>query len=268
MIIGSKSFDFDKNTYIMGIINVTPDSFYDGGKLNTADSTLKAALRMEEEGADIIDIGGESTRPGYAEISAAEEMERVIPVIEKIRKETDIPVSIDTYKAVVAEEALLAGADIVNDIWGLKGDLNMADVISRNDAQCCIMHNRKSNIYGNFLDDVLSDLKESVNLAKNAGIKKDKIIIDPGIGFAKNYEQNLLIIKNLDILKELDMPVLFAASRKSVIGLALDLPVTDRLEGTLALTAYAALKGAGIVRVHDVAENVRVIKMIKAVMGA
>lgn len=265
MIIGGRIFDFDKSTYVMGILNVTPDSFSDGGRWKTKDRAVEAAVRMAEEGADIIDIGGESTRPGYTQISVEEEVDRVVPVIERIKRETDIPVSIDTYKSGVARAALSAGADFVNDIWGLKYEPCMADVIAKYKVPCCIMHNRKNTVYTDFLQDVIRDLQESLQIAKTAGIASDKIIIDPGIGFAKSCEQNLLLIKKLDTLKELGMPILLAASRKSVIGLTLDLPIEDRLEGTLATTIYGALNGAGIVRVHDVKENVRALRMLKAI---
>ncbi len=265
MIIGGRTFDFDRCTYVMGILNVTPDSFSDGGRCNTVDKALRTALKMAEEGADIIDIGGESTRPGYTRISDDEEMERVIPVIERIKKETDMPVSIDTYKAKVARAALMAGADLVNDIWGLKNDPLMAGIIAEYNAPCCLMHNRTDTEYKDFLQDVKADLQESLQLAEVAGIDKDRIIIDPGIGFAKNYEQNLLMIKNLSILKELGYPILLAASRKSVIGLTLDLPVKERIEGTLAINVYGALNGAGMVRVHDVKENVRALRMLRAI---
>lgn len=266
MIIGGRTFDFDKRIYVMGILNVTPDSFSDGGRWNSVDRALRAAVRMAEEGADIIDIGGESTRPGYTKISVEEEIDRVVPVIERIKRETDIPVSIDTYKSKVARAALSAGADLVNDIWGLKYESCMADVIAKYKVPCCIMHNRKDTDYTDFLQDVITDLQESLHIAKTAGITNDKIIIDPGIGFAKSYEQNLLLIKKLDALKELGLPIMLAASRKSVIGLTLDLPTEERLEGTLATTIYGALKGAGIVRVHDVKANVRALRMLQAIM--
>lgn len=265
MIIGGRTFDFDRYTYVMGILNVTPDSFSDGGRWNTEDKALLMALKMAEEGADIIDVGGESTRPGYTKISDDEEISRVVPVIERIKKETDIPVSIDTYKSGVARAALEAGADLVNDIWGLKYDSCMAKVIAEHKVPCCIMHNRKDTDYTDFLQDVKADLQESLQIAEAMGITDDKIIIDPGIGFAKSYEQNLLMIKNLSILKELGYPILLAASRKSVIGLTLDLPVDERLEGTLAITVYGALNGAGMVRVHDVKENVRALHMLRAI---
>lgn len=265
MIIGGRTFDFDRYTYVMGILNVTPDSFSDGGRWNTEDKALLMALKMAEEGADIIDVGGESTRPGYTKILDDEEISRVVPVIERIKKETDIPVSIDTYKSGVARAALEAGADLVNDIWGLKYDSCMAKVIAEHKVPCCIMHNRKDTDYTDFLQDVKADLQESLQIAEAMGITDDKIIIDPGIGFAKSYEQNLLMIKNLSILKELGYPILLAASRKSVIGLTLDLPVDERLEGTLAITVYGALNGAGMVRVHDVKENVRALHMLRAI---
>ena len=266
MRIGAREFDFERKTYVMGILNVTPDSFSDGGRWNCADAALKKALIMQEEGADIIDIGGESTRPGYTAVSVEEEIERVAPVIERIRRETDIPLSIDTYKSQVAEAAVAAGADMVNDIWGLKKDSHMAEIISAKKVPCCLMHNRENTDYTDFLKDVEADLRESLQLAKNAGIMRDKIIIDPGIGFAKNYKQNLLMIKKLDILKAFELPILLAASRKSVIGLTLGLPTEERLEGTLATTIYGVQKGAAIVRVHDVKENVRALRMLEAIM--
>lgn len=265
MIIGEKEFDFDKRTYVMGILNVTPDSFSDGGRWNSTDRAFDAAVQMVKEGADIIDIGGESTRPGYTKISGKEEIDRVLPVIERIKKEMDIPVSIDTYKADVARAAIAAGADFVNDIWGLRYDPCMAEVIAESNVPCCIMHNRKNTDYTDFLQDVINDLQDSLMIAKTAGIAENKIIIDPGIGFAKSYEQNLLLIQKLDVLKSLNFPILLAASRKSVIGLALDVPVNDRTEGTIVTTVYGALKGAGIVRVHDVKENVRALRMLKAI---
>lgn len=265
MIIGEKEFDFDRNTYVMGILNVTPDSFSDGGRWNLPDAAFEAAVRMVKEGADIIDIGGESTRPGYTRISCEEEIDRVLPVIERIKKELNVPVSIDTYKSEVARAAIAAGADFVNDIWGLKYDFCMAEVIAKGNVPCCIMHNRKNTDYTDFLQDVISDLQDSLTIARTFGIADDKIIIDPGIGFAKSYEQNLLLIQRLDVLKRLNLPILLAASRKSVIGLTLDLPTDERMEGTLVTTVYGALKGAGMVRVHDVKENVRALRMLKAI---
>lgn len=266
MRIGTREFDTEHGTYLMGILNVTPDSFSDGGKYNRMDEALKHAGQMIADGADILDIGGESTRPGYRPVSGQEEMERVIPVIERIRQEFDIPVSVDTYKSKVAEEALKAGADLVNDIWGLKRDPKMGFVIAKYQAPCCLMHNRQEIKYENFLEDFIEDLQESVRLAEEAGIAKDKIILDPGVGFAKTYEMNLEIIRRLEIMHRLGYPILLGASRKSVIGLTLDLSSLEREEGTLVTTVFAVLKGCAFVRVHDVKKNRRAIQMTEALL--
>lgn len=201
MIIGNK--EFGNHTYVMGILNVTPDSFSDGGKFNNIDSALKHTEQLINDGADVIDVGGESTRPNYTKISDEEEIERVVPVIEKIKADFDVPVSIDTYKSKVAAAAVGAGADLVNDIWGLKYDKNMAEVIAKSGAACCLMHNRERAEYNSFVEDVLDDLRETIAIAKKAGIADDKIILDPGVGFAKSYEQNLIITNNVDRLNEL-----------------------------------------------------------------
>ena len=268
MKIGNREFDVKNKTYIMGILNVTPDSFSDGGKWNDMDHALKHTEAMIAEGADILDIGGESTRPGHTPVGAQEEIERILPVIEAVKGRFDIPISVDTYKGCVAEEALKHGADLINDIWGLKYDPEMAPVIARYQAPCCLMHNRKNTDYHDFMKDVLMDLENSLELAKNAGISYDKIMIDPGVGFAKSYEQNLTVIKNVSELHSLGLPVLMAASRKSVVGLTLDLPVTERVEGTLVTTMFGVQKGCMFVRVHDVKENVRTIKMCEAILNS
>ena len=210
MIIGGKNFDTANHTYIMGILNVTPDSFSDGGKFNGMDAAIAHAHRMVEEGVDIIDVGGESTRPGHIQITDEEEIARVTPIIEVLKKEFDVPVSIDTYKSHVAEAALQAGADLVNDIWGLKYDKKMASVIAKYQAACCLMHNREKAEYQDFLKDFMDDMKECVRLAKAAGIEDDKIILDPGVGFGKTYEMNLEIIDKMEILNELGDPWLIA----------------------------------------------------------
>lgn len=267
MRIGTHEFNVAENTYIMGILNVTPDSFSDGGKYHGVDAALKRAEQMKHEGAAILDIGGESTRPGYTPVSEEEEMERVLPVIEAVKQRLDIPVSVDTYKSVVAEAAIQAGADLINDIWGLKADVRMAELIAKNDVACCLMHNRSNTIYGNFVEDMLTDLKECIALAHKAGISDDKIILDPGVGFAKDYEQNLEVLCNLRRVKSLGYPVLLGASRKSVIGLTLDLPSEKRLEGTLVTTVAAVEQGCGFVRVHDIKENYRAIQMAQAIYG-
>lgn len=269
MRIGTREFDLNNRTYVMGILNVTPDSFSDGGSFHTLDAALKRTEQMILEGADIIDVGGESTRPGYVQISDEEEIERTVPVIERIRNHFDIPISIDTYKSKVAKAALEAGADLVNDIWGLKYDAALAGIIAGAGVACCLMHNRsqvQEHPYQNFMEDLLSDLRETVSIAKKAGIAEDKIILDPGVGFAKTYENNLEVIRCLEQLKVLGYPVLLGASRKSVIGLALELPTEERLEGTLVTTVFAVMKRCAFVRVHDVKENVRAVRMAEAIL--
>lgn len=267
MKIGNKEFEIGNHTYIMGILNVTPDSFSDGGKFNTMDAALKQAERMILEGADIIDIGGESTRPGYTLLSDEEEIARVVPAIEAVKKQFDIPVSVDTYKGNVAKAAISAGADLINDIWGLKYDNIMAGVIAESGLPCCLMHNRKEPDYKDFMQDMLSDLYETVQIAEKAGIADDKIILDPGVGFGKTYENNLEVINKLEQMHALGYPVLLGTSRKSVIGLTLDLPVDERVEGTLVTTVMGVMKKCSFVRVHDVKENKRAIAMTEAILA-
>ena len=266
MRIGSRDFATTGHTYIMGILNVTPDSFSDGGKFNQIDAALKHAEEMIRDGADVIDIGGESTRPGYTKISDEEEIDRVVPVIEAVKKEFEIPISVDTYKSRVAEAAAQAGADLINDIWGLKYDPHMAEVIAKSGLACCLMHNRDNTEYRNFMEDVKQDLRETIVLAKAAKIADDKIILDPGVGFAKSYENNLEVIRRLKELNELKYPVLLGTSRKSVIGLTLDLPAAERVEGTIVTTVMAVEAGCMFVRVHDVKENHRAIQMAEAIL--
>ena len=266
MKIGNQIFDTDNHCYIMGILNVTPDSFSDGGRFDQLDAALKHTEQMIEEGADVIDVGGESTRPGHQQITDEEEIARVTPVIEAVKKNYDVPVSIDTYKSAVAEAALQAGADLVNDIWGFKYDPKMADVTAKYGAACCLMHNRKEAVYENYLQDVMDDMKECLALADKAGVTRDKILLDPGVGFAKSLEQNLQITNHVDLLKALGCPVLLGTSRKSMIGLSLDLPVDQRVEGTLATTVLGVMKGCSFVRVHDIKENKRVIRMTEAIL--
>lgn len=267
MIIGNRVFDAEHRTYIMGILNVTPDSFSDGGKFNQMDAALYHAEEMIRDGADIVDVGGESTRPGHTVISDDEEISRVAPVIEAIKSRFDIPVSIDTYKGKVTEAALKAGADLVNDIWGFKFDHKVADLTAQYGAACCLMHNRSEPTYQDYLNDVVSDLKECVRIAKDVGISDDKIILDPGVGFGKTYQMNLEIINHVDVLHSLGFPILLGTSRKSVIGQTLNLPTDQRVEGTLATTVVGVLKGCAFVRVHDIKENKRVIQMTEAIMG-
>lgn len=266
MQIGKRQFDIKNHTYVMGILNVTPDSFSDGNQWNVPDKALKRVDEMLAEGMDILDIGGESTRPGYTQISVQEEIERVVPVIEAVKSRFDVPVSLDTYKADVAKAGIQAGADLINDIWGLKYDAEMAKVIAEGNVACCLMHNRKEAEYKNLLKDMQKDLRESLKRAEAAGIAKDKIILDPGIGFAKSYADNLEVLKACGEFRILGYPLLLGCSRKSVIGYALDLPVEERLEGTLATTVMAVLQGYSFVRVHDIKENVRAIRMTEAVL--
>lgn len=267
MKIGNKEFDLKNHAYVMGILNVTPDSFSDGGKWNDKGWAMRHTQEMIEQGATIIDIGGESTRPGYTLISDEEEISRVVPMIEMVKKNFDVPVSIDTYKSRVAEAALDAGADLVNDIWGLKYDPDLAGVIARKNAPCCLMHNRKEPDYTDFIADFLKDMQETIDIAKKAGIADENIILDPGVGFGKTYENNLEIINKLECMHALGYPILLGTSRKSVIGLTLDLPADQRMEGTVATTVIGVMKGVAFVRVHDVKENYRALKMTEAILG-
>ena len=265
MIIGNKDFDVKNNTYVMGILNVTPDSFSDGGKWNNVDKAVAHAVKMAEEGAAIIDVGGESTRPGYTQITDDEEISRVVPVISAIKKQLNIPISVDTYKSKVAKAALDAGADLVNDVWGFKYDKDMAKVVVEYNATCCLMHNKDKIEYKDFINDMISETLECADIALNSGVKKENIILDPGVGFGKTYEMNLLAIKHLDKLCQAGYPVLLGCSKKSVIGNTLDLPINERLEGTLVTTVMAVLSGCAFVRVHDVKENIRAVKMAQAI---
>lgn len=268
MDIGNRQFDTAHHTYIMGILNVTPDSFSDGGEYADTDAALFRAEQMLKEGADIIDIGGESTRPGHKQISCEEEIARTAPVIERIRREFDPVISIDTYKSQVAQAAIEAGADMLNDIWGFRYDTRMAKLAVKHKKTCCLMHNRQTPVYPEgFLPGVLTDLQTSLEIAAQAGVPKENIMLDPGVGFGKTYEMNLEVMRKIREIKAFGYPVLLAASRKSVIGLTLDLPVDARLEGTLATTVYGVMQGCAFVRVHDIAENKRAIQMTEAILG-
>ena len=268
MRIGNKIFATGSGCCIMGILNVTPDSFSDGGKWASMDNALRRTEEMISEGMDILDIGGESTRPGHTQISDEEETERVAPVITAVKERFDVPVSLDTYKHKVARAGLQAGADMINDIWGLKYDSGeMAQLLAEFGCPCCLMHNRQDMDYGVFFSDVISDMRETLKIAENAGISREKIIVDPGVGFAKTVEHNLEMIDRLDEFgRALGLPVLLGASRKSVIGKTLDLPADQRIEGTLALSCIGVMKGASFLRVHDVKENLRAVRMTEAVM--
>ncbi|MFI8495099.1 dihydropteroate synthase [Peribacillus butanolivorans] len=264
---GSFELDYSKKTLIMGILNVTPDSFSDGGKYNRVDAALKHAEQMVKDGADVLDIGGESTRPNYERISDEEEIERVAPIIEAISRNIQVPISIDTYKSRVAEEAVKAGAHILNDIWGAKADTMMASVAAKYQVPIILMHNRDKMDYRHFVRDVLQDLFESITIVKKAGVQDENIILDPGIGFAKDLKLNLEMMRNLDKLVSLGYPVLLATSRKSMIGHVLDLPPSERVEGTAATICNGIQQGCQMVRVHDVKELARTAKMMDALLG-
>ena len=254
----SQALALGRETYLLGILNLTPDSFSDGGEFVDLDLAVRHFHQMVYEGAVIIDIGGESTRPGYVPISADEEIERVVPFIEKIRPHTEALISIDTSKSAVAEAALRAGADIVNDVWGAQRDPFMAEVIARHDAGCILMHNRPSEEAnsGDVIEAIRAFFEESVALVKSAGVREDAIILDPGLGFGKSYEENWAVLRRLGELSDLGYPLLIGASRKSMIAKLLDLSgAKERLNGTLATTALAIQAGADFIRVHDVREN-------------
>ena len=265
MRIGQRDFRTKGHAYVMGILNITPDSFSDGGKYNELDQALYHVEQMITDGMDIVDVGGESTRPGYTQISVQEEIDRVAPVIEAIKSRFNVPISLDTYKSEVAKAGIAAGVDMINDIWGLKYDENMAQVIAESGLPCCLAHNRKDTKYTNLIEEMFWDLEASLELANSKGIAYDKIILDPGIGYGKSYENNLEIIDNLQKFHSLGYPLLLGASRKSVVGMGLDLPVNERVEGTLVTTVYAVQRGVMFVRVHDVKENARAVKMTEAI---
>lgn len=264
---GKYTLNLGTKTYIMGILNVTPDSFSDGGKFNELDVAIKHAKEMVEQGADILDIGGESTRPGHTVISVEEELGRIVPVIERLVKEVEAPISVDTYKSEVAEGALKAGAHMINDIWGLQRDENMASVIAKYNVPVTIMHNQDGTEYKNdIMEEIFRFLKKSINIALEAGVKPENIILDPGIGFGKTPGQNMEVMNRLDELNYLGYPVLLGTSRKSMIGKILDLPSEQRVEGTVATSVMGTIKGIDIVRVHDVVENYRALKVTDAIV--
>lgn len=259
-------FDYGKRTYIMGILNVTPDSFSDGGDFENVEAAVEHAKEMINEGADIIDLGGESTRPGHNYVDIKEEIRRIVPVVKRLKEEIDIPISVDTYKSEVAEEALKLGVEMINDIWGLRKDNNMAKVIGEYNAKVCIMHNQEGTEYSKDIMESIKDfLRESISIAIEAGIKKENIVLDPGIGFGKTFEQNLEVLDRLSELQELGYPILLGTSRKSVIGNVLNVEPKKRIEGTIATTVLGIKSGIDIVRVHDVAQNLNAAKMADAI---
>ena len=276
MIIGSKNFHLNNgHSYIMGILNVTPDSFSDGGKYSNIDAALKQAQQMVEDGADIIDIGGESTRPGYTQISVEEELGRILPVIEKLKVNFDTPISVDTYKWNVADVVLNAGADMINDIWGLDypedPEHEMAKVCAKYDVPVCVMHNNSEKLdcvnAEEFNNIFIPQLQNRINIAREARIRDENIILDPGVGFAKGLNENkwsILAIKNL---KDLGYPVLLGISNKSIIGNISNLPVGERTEGTIALNVLGRTYGSDFFRVHDVRSNKRALEIADAIMN-
>ena len=255
-----------RRTYVMGIINVTPDSFSGDGLGSDVPAIADLARRFQDEGADILDVGAESTRPGHDPITADEEFKRLLPALEAVAGAVNLPISVDTYKAPVAREALRGGACIVNDIWGLKADPHLAEVAAEAGAALVMMHNQKGTQYADLVRDVLASLEASVAAALNAGVAKENIVIDPGIGFGKNPDQNIEVLQNLERFKSLGCPLLVGTSRKSTLGLLLELPADQRLEGTAATVALAIAGGADIVRVHDVKEMVRVGRVTDAIV--
>jgi dihydropteroate synthase len=258
--------DIDGRTLVMGVVNTTPDSFSGDGVTGTA-AAIDLGVIMAAEGAAIIDVGGESTRPNSVAISTEEELARVLPVVRELASRLDIPVSIDTRKAAVAEQALAAGASVVNDIWGLRGDAGMAAVVAGSDAALVTMHNRNGIVEGDVVADVAAGLRQSLAVAEEAGISLDRVIIDPGLGFAKTPAQNLEVLRRLGELRGMARPIMVGASRKSTIGFLLDgAPPDQRLEGSLALAVLAAARGASIVRAHDVAATVRALRVADAVI--
>ena len=271
MTIRDRAFRWGSRTYVMGVLNVTPDSFSGDGLGSDTDAAVEQALRFQADGADIIDIGGESTRPasiytGAGPITADEELRRVIPVIEALAGALHIPISIDTYKAEIAREALRAGAAMVNDVWGLRRDPDMARVVAEAGVPVVLMHNQAHTRYDDLVPDVIGELRRMIDAAISAGVRRENIIVDPGMGFGKTAEHNLEILRRLDEFRALDAPILVGMSRKSTIGYVLDLPVEERLEGTAATVALSVAFGADIVRVHDVREMARVARMSDAVV--
>ncbi|MDR1247023.1 MAG: dihydropteroate synthase [Clostridiales Family XIII bacterium] len=258
---------FGEKTLIMGILNLTPDSFSDGGDFVSEERAAEHAKAMLKDGADIIDIGGESSRPGHVKISAEEELERVMPVVKRLSRETDAVLSLDTIRADVAEEAIKNGVHIINDIWGFQGDKDMAGTAAKYGAPVILMHNKNGTEYeGDIIEEITVFLMESVRIATEAGVKKDSIILDPGLGFGKTPEQNLHVMGRLGEIKALGYPVLLGASRKSMIGKILNVPPKDRDDGTVATTVLGIVQGIDIVRVHNVLANARAAKVADAIV--
>jgi dihydropteroate synthase len=272
IVLRNGSLDFSKRAYVMGVLNVTPDSFSDGQRFFEPEAAVEHAFRMEEEGADLIDIGAESTRPGAEPVPLKEELRRILPVLEGLSGSLKVPISIDTYKSEVAEKAIQCGAEIVNDISGLNFDPDLKNLIARYDVAVIIMHmkgnprNMQQNPqYRDLLGEIRSYFEKGISAAAQAGVSSEKIIVDPGIGFGKTLPHNLEILRGLETFKVLGKPIMVGTSRKSFLGKILNLPVDDRLEGSIAAAAYAVMRGANIVRVHDVAATVRALRTIEAI---
>lgn len=267
LITNLKTYDLTNRTHIMGILNVTPDSFSDGGSYTSIDRAVEQAVAMEKQGADIIDIGGESTRPNHEPVSVDEELERVVPIIRKLKEAVSIPLSIDTYKAETARQAVKAGADIVNDVWGAKREPEIAKVAAEYNVPIILMHNRTNMDYTSIIDDMKKDLQESIDIALEAGVTKENIILDPGVGFAKTAADNLVVMNNLEKFAVLGYPVLLGTSRKTFIGDILNVPPEERDNGSGATTCLGITKGTRIIRVHNVKLHVELAKMMDAMLG-
>ena len=260
--IGGHRFDWGSRTYVMGIVNTTPDSFSGDGLSDDRDAAVAQGLRMAAEGADLLDVGGESTRPGHVPITVAEEISRTEEVVRRLARESGVPVSIDTYKLEVAEAAVAAGAAMINDIWGLQRSPGLAGLAARHQCGLVVMHNQDGTEYaGDLMTEIKRFLRTSVDSATAAGVPRERILIDPGIGFGKNANQNWEVMRRLEELRALGPPLLIGTSRKSFVGKLLDLPVSARLEGTAATVTAAILRGAAVVRVHDVPEMMRVVRV-------
>jgi dihydropteroate synthase len=263
----TKKYDLLKRTYIMGILNITPDSFSDGGSYDSVEKAVAQAKKLEAHGADIIDVGGESTRPDHDPVSEEEEISRVVPMIKAIKKEINIPISIDTYKAGTAKQALKAGAEIINDVWGAKRDPEMANIAAENDVPIILMHNRTNMEYTNLIEDMKIDLQESIDIALSADVPRENIILDPGIGFAKTKEHNLMVMNQLEAFHAFNLPLLLGTSRKRFIGSTLDISTPeDRDIGTGATTCLGISKGVHIIRVHNVEMTAQLTKMMDAML--
>lgn len=264
---GKYTFNFGKRTYIMGILNVTPDSFSDGGDFVDIEAAVQHAKQMVEDGADIIDIGGESTRPGCAEVLVEQELDRVIPVIERLVKEIDVPISIDTYKAEVADKAIQAGAVMINDIWGMQKDPKMVKIVAKHQVPVILMHNHQGTDYSrDIMEEIYIFLRHSIDIGLQEGIKLSNMILDPGIGFGKTSEQNIIVMARMGELNDFGCPILLGTSRKSFLGKILDLLPKERVEGTVATSVMGIMQGVDILRVHDIKENLRAAKVTDAVV--